>query len=560
MKRIRDVFFVTICLAMPLIGCGQERSDDLIKNYREARGKIGLVQSLMMEGTVEIPAYGMSFDIKARFKEGGFYRFDQGPLLQGEEFNPGSVRILGNGEAFFVVDMSLVNQPNTISALPKEGIDLWTEIDADFQGLLVDFEAKGHQVKLLGTTTISDVTRHALEIILKSGNKVKVYLSGEDYRLIRSEYQSYHPQLGKVSLVRDYSNFKTVDGISFPTKIEEQRGDLNLIYEYNKIVLNPDFDDKLFTVDREIDSESPELTNDEVLATISAYVSYLNEFSPFTSSNEKIKVGLNQLWKMGQYKNVSNAQDLASQLSADIIDLTDDHHFGIDYNPTLSESLMMSEGDDVEFSETEAEKAQTKDERENDFYFQNIRIMEDQIGYFKLYQIPRIKTAKDRVDEVMQKMSEAKALIIDLRGNTGGADGFSQYVSSYFLPEGTLLFERKMFAGEETKFFAKDVPADRRLEDLPVYILVDGRTVSAGEQLSYLLQNHERATIVGETTFGAAHGSIDLPLANGLVALVPVGYEIHIQSGRDWEGTGVVPDVVCDPKDALEKAIELINR
>ena len=84
---------------------------------------------------------------------------------------------------------------------------------------------------------------------------------------------------------------------------------------------------------------------------------------------------------------------------------------------------------------------------------------------------------------------------------------------------------------------------------MPVYVFVNKNTVSAGEQLAYILQNHQRATIIGERTFGAAHGSIDVPLIKGLIGLVPITYERHVLTKQDWEGSGVTPDITAAPHD-----------
>jgi len=88
-----------------------------------------------------------------------------------------------------------------------------------------------------------------------------------------------------------------------------------------------------------------------------------------------------------------------------------------------------------------------------------------------------------------------------------------------------------------------------------LFVLVDERTASAAEQIAYLLQNHERATIIGSKTYGAAHGSVDVPLAFGIIGYIPLAYEVHLKSGRDWEGIGVIPDILIDK--ALEMVLEL---
>lgn len=176
----------------------------------------------------------------------------------------------------------------------------------------------------------------------------------------------------------------------------------------------------------------------------------------------------------------------------------------------------------------------------------------------KIHQIPRNIYSKPLVDSIMNLVVSKSVLVLDLRNNTGGADGFTQYLSSYFLPKNTLLFTRVSNNGTQ-EFFTENVPSKKKHKEMPIYILVNRQTESAAEQLSYLLQNHDRVTIIGEKTFGAVHGSIDVQLNYGMVGFVPVGFEKHIKTGRDWEGTGVIPDVLTASDNALKKAILLSN-
>lgn len=298
--------------------------------------------------------------------------------------------------------------------------------------------------------------------------------------------------------------------------------------------------------------------NSQVQTIISNYISALKKGSPFEESNKKIEDGLAEYLQNDRYKDIDSPQRLASMLSDDIIRLTGDYHFGVDYNPRLFRALVSDASGSGGNNQSDVDRLMLEEEQKNRFYFEEISFIEHNLFYLKSRQIPRIRHARSLVDSLMNEALKSNGLVIDLRDNTGGADGFTQYLASYLLPENTKLFSRVNLRGTRD-IYTQNVPAQKKHKQLTVYILVNNRTVSAAEQLAYLLQNHDRATIIGETTFGAAHGSIDEPLESGFVGFIPVAYEVHKKTGKDWEGTGVTPDIEASSDKTIEKLYQVIN-
>jgi C-terminal processing protease CtpA/Prc len=105
----------------------------------------------------------------------------------------------------------------------------------------------------------------------------------------------------------------------------------------------------------------------------------------------------------------------------------------------------------------------------------------------------------------------------------------------------------------------------RRLADLapprdaPVSILVSERTFSSGEGLAYHLQSKGRATLVGQRTPGAADHISPVRVTPHVRAMVPEGRVRDAVTGTNWEGTGVVPDIACEPAGSLETAIAAVE-
>jgi C-terminal processing protease CtpA/Prc len=91
-------------------------------------------------------------------------------------------------------------------------------------------------------------------------------------------------------------------------------------------------------------------------------------------------------------------------------------------------------------------------------------------------------------------------------------------------------------------------------------VLVGERTFSSGEALAYHLHSHGRARLVGQRTPGAADHITPVRLASHVHAFLPEALVRDAITATNWEGTGVVPDIPCEPAEALQAAIEELRR
>jgi C-terminal processing protease CtpA/Prc len=91
-------------------------------------------------------------------------------------------------------------------------------------------------------------------------------------------------------------------------------------------------------------------------------------------------------------------------------------------------------------------------------------------------------------------------------------------------------------------------------EDKPAFVLTSSRTLSGAEHFSYDLKMLKRATIVGETTGGAAHSGVFHRLGDHFGMGLPEVRAINPFSSVDWAVTGVEPDVKVKASDALDAA------
>jgi len=159
-------------------------------------------------------------------------------------------------------------------------------------------------------------------------------------------------------------------------------------------------------------------------------------------------------------------------------------------------------------------------------------------GYVRLQDFS--ETTDDELGEALRKLSSAgmERLLLDLRSNPGGPLDQAIRVSNRFLPRGDLIvYTRGRIANSD-----QDYPATERSEytELPLVVLTNRDSASASEIVSGALQDHDRAVIVGETTFGKALvQSVYRVSQEAGLALTTARY--YTPSGRmiqrPWDGT-----------------------
>jgi carboxyl-terminal processing protease len=160
---------------------------------------------------------------------------------------------------------------------------------------------------------------------------------------------------------------------------------------------------------------------------------------------------------------------------------------------------------------------------------------------------------KDTLAEVQgQGMT---GLVLDLRSNPGGLLDEAVGVASQFLEEGNVLLVKDA----RGKTSPVPVQAGGTAVDIPVVVLVDQGTASSAEIVTGALQDAERATVVGETTFGTGTVLQEFPLSDGSVLLLAT-QEWLTPKGRVIWHRGLEPDVtVALPSDA-EPLLPLTER
>ncbi|MBU4201383.1 MAG: S41 family peptidase [Verrucomicrobia bacterium] len=169
-------------------------------------------------------------------------------------------------------------------------------------------------------------------------------------------------------------------------------------------------------------------------------------------------------------------------------------------------------------------------------------ILEDHIGYIRITQFnePTSDTLQKAINKLMGE--GMTALVLDLRNNPGGLLSSAVDVSQQFVKSGSVIVSTKgrKGSGGQYQYVSK---GKAHYLNFPMVVLVNGGSASASEITAGALQDHHRAIIVGEKTFGKGSVQSVLPLEDGsAIRLTTAKY--YTPSGRTIHEKGVEPDIV----------------
>jgi len=178
------------------------------------------------------------------------------------------------------------------------------------------------------------------------------------------------------------------------------------------------------------------------------------------------------------------------------------------------------------------------------------RPVDKDYGYFQITHFTH-KSADELLEQIeyMQSRNERplKGVVLDLRNNPGGVLRPAITIADAFLDEGLIVYTQ---GRTEHQLEYKAKPG-QQLEGVPMVVLVDRSTASASEVLAGALQDHGRALIVGETTFGKGSVQAVLNLRNGSgMRLTTSRY--YTPSGRSIQAEGIRPDVEIATVEVVE--------
>ena len=175
----------------------------------------------------------------------------------------------------------------------------------------------------------------------------------------------------------------------------------------------------------------------------------------------------------------------------------------------------------------------------------------DDIWYVALGRVTRNSAAE--VDSVLTERGDARGVIFDLRQNPGGYLDESLKLADLFLDRGDVLVttrsRMRASTGELREESARARMTPRIEEELPIIVLVDRQSASASEIVAGALQDHDRALVIGERTFGKGTVQSVIPLPEGRLIRLTSGEWFTPQGRslnrpRDLEGRVIEPDSI----------------
>jgi len=151
---------------------------------------------------------------------------------------------------------------------------------------------------------------------------------------------------------------------------------------------------------------------------------------------------------------------------------------------------------------------------------------------------------ENTMDDLRAALSDSNdgqltGLILDLRNNPGGLLNQAVDVADAFLDEGKIVYTKGKAAQSEMDFDASATTLDK---ETPMVVLINAGSASASEIVAGALQDHRRALIMGERTFGKGSVQTIIPLADGSgIKLTTAIY--YTPNGRSIQAKGIEPDI-----------------
>ena len=180
------------------------------------------------------------------------------------------------------------------------------------------------------------------------------------------------------------------------------------------------------------------------------------------------------------------------------------------------------------------------------------KIIENNIGYLRLTSFNENSSdqLKSKIDK-MKKKNKIKGFILDLRNNPGGLLSQAIKISDFFLNDGEIVSTKGRRKRENRKWFAKK---GDRIDGKPLIVLINYGSASASEIVAGALQDHKRAILLGENSYGKGSVQSIIPLKNrGAIRLTISQY--YLPSGKSISEIGVTPDFEVEEENGDDFAI-----
>lgn len=309
----------------------------------------------------------------------------------------------------------------------------------------------------------------------------------------------------------------------------------------------------LLTSQLNAQQEAELLTAKEQQTVVDSIGSKLNATYVFPEIAKKMVSSIESKLRNGNYKSILDPQEFATILTVDIQAISNDKHLRVTFAPDqiTQQQQMVTAEDSIAYL-----NSYVNNMKRNNFGFKEVKVMAGNIGYLDLRSFSDVEYAGETAVSAMNFLSNADAIIIDLRNNGGGSPAMIQLITSYLFGSEPVHLNNFFWrpSNQNSQTWTLPHVSGNRNPDTPVYILTSSGTFSAAEEFSYNLKHLERATLVGETTGGGAHPGGSVVATDRFMIWVPTGRAINPITNTNWEGTGVSPHIMTPAAEALDVA------
>lgn len=283
---------------------------------------------------------------------------------------------------------------------------------------------------------------------------------------------------------------------------------------------------------------------------IDAVVRNLKDYYVFPEVAAEVEKDIRARQRRKEFDSVTSAAALARLLTERLREVSRDKHLSVNYSerpvparrggePTAEERQgLRNYGADINYG------------------FERVERLAGNVGYIRLNLFFPVEYGGETAVAAMRLLADTEALIIDLRGNDGGQPDMIVLLESYLFGHEPVqlngLFRRQTNAVRQ--YWTMPYVPGPRYVGKEVYVLTSRRTFSGGEAFAYDLKNLKRATLVGETTEGAANPRDVYRINEHFWMGVPTARPVSPVTQTNWEGTGVEPDVAVPAELALKTA------
>ena len=180
-------------------------------------------------------------------------------------------------------------------------------------------------------------------------------------------------------------------------------------------------------------------------------------------------------------------------------------------------------------------------------------MLDNNVGYVIIYQFSTEAFQADftkAIDELEQQ--GAKSIILDLRDNPGGWVTDAVFVADRFLDNKLVVYSEDRYGNRD------ESKTNAGASDIPLVVLVNQSSASSSEILAGALQDHDRATIVGNNTFGKGVMQYVIPLSDNETGIQFTYCQYYTPNGNAVHGIGIKPDIEVEmPEEMASTLFEL---